>query len=46
MTPIASTFDSVRALASAIREHADRIEQERRFPEALVRGATASFISA
>jgi alkylation response protein AidB-like acyl-CoA dehydrogenase len=38
MTAVASTLVSVRALASAIREHADRTEQERCLPQAVVRG--------
>lgn len=38
MTVASSILDSVRALAPAIREHAASIEQERRLPEALVRG--------
>jgi len=38
MTIAASTLDSVRALAPVIREHANSIEQERRLPEAVVRG--------
>ena len=38
MTLAASTLDSVRALAPRIREHLDRIEQERRLPEAVVCG--------
>ena len=38
MTGRASTLDSVRRLAPAIREHADSIEQERRLPEPVVRG--------
>jgi alkylation response protein AidB-like acyl-CoA dehydrogenase len=38
MTVAASTLDSVRALAPTIREHADRMEQERRLPDAVVRG--------
>ena len=38
MTVAGSTLDSVRRLATAIREHADSIEQERRLPERVVRG--------
>ena len=38
MTVAASTLDSVRSLAPTIREHADRIEQDRCLPAPVVRG--------
>jgi indole-3-acetate monooxygenase len=40
MTATTATVEGVRALAPLIREHADRIESERRLPEPVVRALT------